>query len=187
MLQKKCVVSEELRTGKGEDLFDFFALSIKEFFDEYNIEKDAFRKLGFTFSFPCEQVSIKEGYLIQWTKGFTASNVEGKDIGKMLQDALKRQGLPVEVTAIVNDTVGALVAHSYADPATYIGVIIGTGTNAAYLERIEEIPKWAGPRPAGGEMIINMEWGAFDNESVVLPVTPYDLQLDRQSSHPKEV
>ena len=36
-------------------------------------------------------------------------------------------------------------------------------------------------------MIVNMEWGAFDNESVVLPITPYDLQLDRESAHPKEV
>jgi hexokinase len=186
MLQKKCQVSEELRNGNGEDLFDFFAKTIKEFFAEYNIEKDAFRKLGFTFSFPLQQVSIKKGFLIQWTKGFTASDVEGKDIGKLLQDALKRQGLSVEVTAIVNDTVGALVSHSYADPATYIGVIIGTGTNAAYLEQIEEIPKWTGPRPVGGEMIINMEWGAFDNEGVVLPFTPYDLQLDRDSAHPKE-
>jgi hexokinase len=186
MLQKKCQVSDNLRNGRGEDLFDFFALTIKDFFAEHNIDKDSFRKLGFTFSFPLQQVDIKKGYLLQWTKGFTASGVEGKDIGELLQDALKRQGLSVEVTAIVNDTVGALVSHSYADPATYIGVIIGTGSNAAYLERLEEIPKWTGPRPAGGEMIINMEWGAFDNEGLVLPVTPYDLQLDRESAHPKE-
>ena len=187
MLQKKFVVSEKLRTGKGEDLFDFFAASIVDFFVENGIQQDSFRQLGFTFSFPCKQFNIKNAYLIQWTKGFNTSGVEGQDIGKLLQDALTRQGLSVEVTAIVNDTVGALIAHSYADPSTYIGAIIGTGTNAAYLERIEEIPKWEGPNPSTGEMIVNMEWGAFDNESVVLPITPYDLQLDRESAHPKEV
>jgi hexokinase len=35
-------------------------------------------------------------------------------------------------------------------------------------------------------MVINMEWGAFDNEGVVLPSTPYDAKLDRESPHPRE-
>ena len=187
MLQKKYVVKEELRTGSGEELFDFFASTIKEFYEESGIESKAFRKLGFTFSFPCKQVSIKEGYLLHWTKGFSASGVEGQDIGRLLQEALKRKNMSIEVVAIVNDTVGALVSHSYVDPSTYIAVILGTGTNAAYVERIDAIPKWKGLKPVSGEMIINTEWGAFDNESVVLPFTQYDLQLDRESFHPKEV
>ncbi len=32
-----------------------------------------------------------QGYLIQWTKGFTARGVEGQDIANMLQEALARQ------------------------------------------------------------------------------------------------
>ena len=39
---------------------------------------------------------------------------------------------------------------------TFIGVILGTGSNAAYVERIDQIPKWTGPTPASGEMVINM-------------------------------
>ncbi len=33
-------------------------------------------------------------------------------------------------------------------------------------------------------MAINCEWGAFDNERVVLPFTPYDVVIDRESARP---
>jgi len=35
-------------------------------------------------------------------------------------------------------------------------------------------------------MIINTEWGAFDNERVVLQVTPYDNKCDRESINPRK-
>ena len=61
MKQKKYVVSEALKTGDGTALFDFFASSIREFYEENGIDKDGFRRLGFTFSFPCSQTSIDKG------------------------------------------------------------------------------------------------------------------------------
>lgn len=61
---------------------------------------------------------------------------------------------------------------------------MGTGTNAAYVEDIQQIPKWRGGAVPSGKMIINSEWGAFDNEKLVLPVTSYDNHLDRMSGHP---
>lgn len=33
-------------------------------------------------------------------------------------------------------------------------------------------------------MVINIEWGAFDNEHLVLPRTPYDDIIDRDSPRP---
>ena len=48
----------------------------------------------------------------------------------------------IEVIAVVNDTVGTLMAHAYEDPETHVGVIIGTGTNAAYVEKADNVPKW---------------------------------------------
>lgn len=33
-------------------------------------------------------------------------------------------------------------------------------------------------------MIINIEWGAFDNEKAVLPVTAYDNALDVATENP---
>ena len=46
-----------------------------------------------------------------------------------------------------------------------IGAIFGTGTNGAYVEKVENIRK-LGDHPArknGGDMVVNCEWGAFDN------------------------
>ena len=101
----------------------------------------------------------------------------------------------------MNDTVGTLIAHHYQDPSTFVGVIIGTGSNAAYVEKVDKIPKWKThynnlPVNTGkifgeliislysGEMIVNIEWGAFDNEKIVLPCTEYDLTLDRATENP---
>jgi hexokinase len=62
------------------------------------------------------------------------------------------------VVAIVNDTVGTLISHAYVDPETYVGVILGTGSNAAYVEKVNQIPKWKTHYQdlpvASGDMII---------------------------------
>lgn len=149
-------------------------------------------KLGFTFSFPCQQLALNKGTLIHWTKGFSAGNVEGADVVKLLQDALARLNLHgIQVVALVNDTVGTLMSHAYKDPNTVMGVILGTGTNAAYFEKVSRIPKLTPSSPSSPtspstekEMVINIEWGAFDNELKVLPFTSYDASLDKDSIHP---
>ncbi|KVH97993.1 hypothetical protein Ccrd_023809 [Cynara cardunculus var. scolymus] len=61
----------------------------------------------------------------------------------------------------VNDTVGTLAGGRYENSDVCIAVILGTGSNAAYVERAQAIPKWHGPHPKSGEMVINMEWGNF--------------------------
>lgn len=43
----------------------------------------------------------------------------------------------MQVAAILNDTVATLLALRYSQPDTFAGIILGTGTNAAYLERID--------------------------------------------------
>ena len=111
--QKKFTVSEELKKGDGTKLFDFFAECIKLFVEEIQSEDAKMdvqkgqdqRKLGFTFSFPVQQVALDKGKLqsevvvgliplgslMQWTKGFTCMGVEGQDVVKLLQEALARK------------------------------------------------------------------------------------------------
>jgi hexokinase len=68
-----------------------------------------------------------------------------------------------------------------------IGCIFGTGCNAAYMEHCGSIPKLAHMNlPADMLMGINCEWGAFDNEHVVLPRTPYDVIIDKASPRPDQ-
>ena len=57
---------------------------------------------------------------------FTASGVQGEEVVGLLEKSLEKEGLgEVKVVALVNDTVGTLVARAYRDPSTLIGLIIG--------------------------------------------------------------
>jgi hexokinase len=86
---------------------------------------------------------------------------------------------------LINDTTGTLIASAYTDPQMKIGCIFGTGVNAAYMEDVGSVPKLAHMNlPPGMPVAINCEYGAFDNEHVVLPLTKYDHIIDRDSPRP---
>lgn len=53
----------------------------------------------------------------------------------------------------VNDTIGTLAGGRYYHNGVAAAVILGTGTNAAYVERAHAIPKWNGLLPKSGEMV----------------------------------
>lgn len=53
----------------------------------------------------------------------------------------------------VNDTVGTLAGGRYWNNDVMIAVILGTGTNACYVERVENISKWVGAKPKAGQMV----------------------------------
>jgi hexokinase len=129
---------------------------------------------------------INRGILKSWTKGFNCSGAVGKDPVLLLQDAFLRKNLPVKVSALVNDTVGTLLSNAYRKPDTTVGCILGTGSNGAYIERVDNIGKWNGGPTTHPEMIINMEFGAFDCERVILPVTRFDRKVDRESINPRQ-
>lgn len=86
---------------------------------------------------------------------------------------------------MINDTTGTLIASAYTDPEMKIGCIFGTGVNAAYMENVGSVPKLAHMNlPPDMPVAINCEYGAFDNEHVVLPLTKYDHIIDRDSPRP---
>ncbi|CAL1710362.1 unnamed protein product [Somion occarium] len=152
------------------------------------LSKDRILPLGFTFSYPCSQEKIDHGTLIRWTKGFGAPNTEGRDVVEMFRNSLSQHDVPAEVVALTCDTTGTLIASHYVNPDTKIACIFGTGCNAAYMERVRDIPKIAhlGIDPEA-EMAINCEWGAFDSfEHEHLPRTKYDITIDETSNKPGE-
>lgn len=86
---------------------------------------------------------------------------------------------------MINDTTGTLIASSYTDEAVRAGCIFGTGVNAAYMENAGSIPKIAHYNlPPETPVAINCEYGAFDNEHLVLPRTQYDIMIDESSPRP---
>ncbi len=174
-------ISNEVMTGTNDMFFDFIVGCIKTFFDENHITQNKY-SLGFTFSFPVIQSSIDRGVLISWTKGFSVSGVEGRDVVGLLNHALIRNKMEsIHISAILNDTVGTLAAGSYMDPLCHMGVILGTGTNACYSEKIKNIKKLDN-LICSDEMIINMEWGGFDR----LERNIYDETVDKNSQNPGE-
>lgn len=176
----KFAVPEQYMQGSGTALFDFIAECIHAFALEHHVDPRKPRNLALTFSFPVNQTAVKAGTLIVWTKGFTATGVAGKDIVRLLEEALKRRQLyGIHVAALTNDTVGTLMNRRYSDPSCDLGVIMGTGTNACYREVCGRIHKLKSPAPHD-HMIINMEWGNFDK----LYQTGYDQNLDALSVNP---
>ncbi|OWM69171.1 hypothetical protein CDL15_Pgr025358 [Punica granatum] len=108
----------------------------------------------------------------------------GKEVVACLQEAFTRNGLDVRVAALVNDTVGTLALGHYHDADTVAAVIIGTGTNACYVERTDAIIKCQGLLTTSGGMVVNMEWGNFWSSH--LPRTSYDVDLDADSPNPND-
>ncbi|KAL8211487.1 hypothetical protein R6Q57_005924 [Mikania cordata] len=180
-------IPQDLMSGTSEELFDFIASALAKFVKKeggkFVLPNGRSRETGFTFSFPVKQTSIDSGILIKWTKGFSVSGTPGKDIVACLNEAMGRQGLDMRVSALVNDTVATLAGARYWDNDVMVAVILGTGTNACYVESVEAIPKLQGHKSSSGKTIINTEWGAFSNG---LPLTEYDTQMDAESINPRE-
>lgn len=192
----------------AKELFAFLAKQIEKFLREHHEDHfeahikrrqtmstpEGYRdehifRLGFTFSFPVHQIGINRGTLMRWTKGFDIADAVGQDVCKLLQDEIDILKLPVRVAALVNDTVGTLMARSYTSPgktSTLLGAIFGTGTNGAYVEKLEKItkPMEGDYDKSTGDMVVNTEWGSFDNSMKVLPNTIYDEILDKDSPNP---
>ncbi|KAM9103332.1 hexokinase-3 isoform 3-T3 [Megaptera novaeangliae] len=175
-------IPECVAQGSGQQLFDHIVDCIVDFQQQQGLSGQSL-PLGFTFSFPCRQVGLDQGILLNWTKGFSASDCEGQDVVCLLREAIRRrQAVELNVVAIVNDTVGTMMSCGYEDPHCEVGLIVGTGTNACYMEELQNVASVAGD---SGHMCINMEWGAFgDDGSLSMLSTRFDASVDQASINP---
>ncbi|KAK1332928.1 hypothetical protein QTO34_006459 [Cnephaeus nilssonii] len=175
-------IPEDIMRGSGTQLFDHIAECLANFMDKLQI-KDKKLPLGFTFSFPCIQTKLDESFLVSWTKGFKSSGVEGKDVVTLIRKAIQRRGdFDIDIVAVVNDTVGTMMTCGYDDQNCEIGLIVGTGSNACYMEEMRHIDMVEGDE---GRMCINMEWGAFGDDGVLDDIrTEFDQEIDMGSLNP---
>uniref|UniRef100_A0A670ZQD4 Hexokinase-2 n=1 Tax=Pseudonaja textilis TaxID=8673 RepID=A0A670ZQD4_PSETE len=173
---------KEIIQGSGTDLFQYVADCLADFMETKDIK---YKKLplGFTFSFPCRQKKLEEGVLLSWTKHFKVRGVQQTDVVDNLCKALrKHKDVDVEVLALVNDTVGTMMTCGYDDQRCEVGVIIGTGTNACYMEEMSNIDLVEGDE---GRMCINTEWGAFGDDASLEDIrTEFDKEIDSGSINP---
>ena len=140
--------------------------------------KASVEKVGWCFSYPAEATPDLDAKLVRWTKNIQAPGIVGQYVGKEL---LKRTG--GKSIAIVNDTVATLLAAKAVEGdktySSYLGFILGTGTNTAYVEKNANIAKLQGLDPSG-TMIINAESGSFDK----VPRSTFDVAADQKTGNP---
>uniref|UniRef100_A0AAZ3QJB3 Hexokinase-2 n=1 Tax=Oncorhynchus tshawytscha TaxID=74940 RepID=A0AAZ3QJB3_ONCTS len=162
---------EDIIHGSGTQLFDHVAECLGDFMEKQNI-KDKKLPVGFTFSFPCAQTKLNESFLLNWTKRFKASGVEGMDVVALLNKAIKKRGVAMIRNKSVADSSSPLLRY----------VISGTGTNACYMEELRHIDLVEGDE---GRMCINTEWGAFGDNGMLEDIrTEFDREIDRGSLNP---
>ncbi len=137
-------------------------------------------RIGFCFSYPTEIFPDKDGRLIQFCKEVQAPEVVGQVIGKSLLEAL---GMMEKKIVLLNDTVATLLAgKSKSFGKTYdsfMGFILGTGTNTCYIEANRNILKKPELDQAGNQ-IVNVESGNFGKA----PRTDLDILFDNTTNNP---
>jgi len=145
------------------------SVSAKEFFsvfaDEVERLIDLSDNIGFCYSYAAAITPGHDGITFEFGKEIKAPEVLGMKIGESLLKELGRRGHDVskKKVCVINDTVATLLAAKAEYPENvsgYIGFILGTGTNSAYLERNTNITKMDG-LDEDGSQIINVESGAL--------------------------
>lgn len=145
---------------------------------------DTSNSIGFCFSYPTEILPDKDGRLIRFCKEVRAKEVEGELIGENLIAAAKAAGYKGNKRVVIlNDTVATLLAgmSAFGERAfdSYIGFILGTGSNCCYVEQNRNILKTSGLNQ-DKEQVVNVESGSFAKA----PKGSIDLQLDASTLDP---
>jgi len=121
-------------------------------------------RIGFCFSYAVDMQPNKDGRLIRFSKEVKAPGVIGQLIGENLNKALTAAGLGGNKhIVLLNDTVVTLLAgcgYKNRTFGSYVGFILGTGTNCCYIEQNSRITKNK-TLYASRNMIINTESGGF--------------------------
>lgn len=138
--------------------------------------------IGFCFSYAAEVTPECDARLIRWSKQIKAPEVEGRLIGAGLKRKLAMRGYERNMV-ILNDTVATLLAGKSVGDArgysAYVGFILGTGTNTAYVEHNARITKRSDLDP-NGSMAINVESGSFGR----VRQSVFDKTLDESTQDP---
>ncbi|KAL3492320.1 hypothetical protein BJX62DRAFT_236353 [Aspergillus germanicus] len=183
--QDKYILPARLKRGTGDELWEMVADKLLDFLRKHNLFPPNEEEEG-------EGEEEEEGKLpLAFTSRTPLHKTisEGEDVVAQLDAVLQRRHIPVRIVALVNDTVGTLIASAYKNSEIRVGSIFGTGCNAAYMERCRRIPKISsssGDQAQSSDSLvaISCEYGAFDNNRRVLPRTKFDVDIDATSARP---
>lgn len=163
-------------------------LGKKDFFAQMAANLDHLKnkadKIGFCFSYAMKITDSGDGILQSFSKEVKAPEVVGCAVGKELSAALVERGWnkPKSV-ALLNDTVAALLAGAASGQkgksySSYVGFILGTGLNSAYIQ--PSITYDSGEKFQ--KQIIVCESGSFAK----ICRSDFDIAFDNSTLHPGE-
>jgi hexokinase len=171
------VVNDKMPGLEGEISKEEFFSTIADYVKHLAGKTD---RIGFCFSYPSEILPNRDGRLLYFCKEVQAPGVVGQLIGKNLLEAL---GMPEKQIVLLNDTVATLLAGKSAsighEYETFIGYILGTGTNTCYNENNFNILKNKS-LDLSKSQIINIESGNFS----LAPRTDLDHRFDSSTTNP---
>jgi hexokinase len=121
-------------------------------------------QIGYCFSYPAASRLNGDAILLRWTKGIDIQEMIGKPVGESLMKYLndhKDVKSTFSDIKVINDTVACLFAGLLSETVydSYIGLIVGTGTNMATLMHLNKIEKLN--NKGEGVIPVNLESGNF--------------------------
>jgi hexokinase len=142
-------------------------------------------KIGFCFSYPAEILPSRDGRIISFCKEVQVKDAKGKLLGENMLKAMKSAGYSNDKSIVVlNDAVATLLGGRAAYPDrkfdSYIGFILGTGTNTCYIERSKNIKKMPETSNFGRSMLVNMESSGYAKA----PRGKIDIEFDNSTINP---
>ena len=152
---------------------------------------DQFDRIGFCFSYPATIVRDADGNidgrLEHWTKEIKIPDMVGTYVGRGLIDAFRERGIDNKKVVVLNDTVACLLAGICKGremrASSYIGFILGTGTNTSYIENNVKITKLDDASlDRAASQVINVESGNFSafQRSLI------DIELDKKADERRD-
>lgn len=168
---------EELPGLKAPISSDLFFDSLASLIAPYYPQADI---LSFSFAHEIQHLKGLDGKVLTLSKELSVEGIVGRLIGETLGQSLENKGYAGKRIIVLNDTVGVAgcMAHRFDEYGSFIGLVMGTGTNTCYIERSGNIEKIT---DAGDDsMFVNVESAEFD------PVRRgvFDRVLDEQTDAP---
>ncbi|KAK9765929.1 hypothetical protein K7432_005368 [Basidiobolus ranarum] len=178
---QKYVVDAHVREN-AKNLFDFLAKCLASLLNELHIPLNSNLPLAASLAFPLRNQDFGKTQVISSCKGFKVPGLLSKDVAELLFEALQRKNILVDILTIQNDTVTSLLAHAYSVCSqTTIGCFIDSGVNIAYLDSLEQLPKWKSLLGVD-KMIFNTECGGYNVEGAQIKRNKLDIRVDLESS-----
>ncbi len=159
-VKKKPLSAKETAGFKRDDLFREMGALISEL----QTLDETVTQIGYCFSYPAASRLNGDAILLRWTKGINIPDMIEQPVGELLLKYLNsHKDIDPEFTNIkvVNDTVACLFA-GLSEPGfdSYMGLIVGTGTNMASLMPLNKIEKLGSKDES--LIPVNLESGNFN-------------------------